>query len=374
MKVKKISHNIYFFIGTTAELIKLAPVIRELELRKINFKIITTGQTKVNFDELSYYIKVKKADIELNNKVNKSSLLFFAIWILKTLIQIPLFKKHFNKTNRINSYFIVHGDTVSSLIGALFAKYYNFKLVHVESGLRSFSFFEPFPEEICRLIVSKLADIHFCPNQWSVDNLSKAGGIKVNTFQNTLIETTMDALKEIKKRKDLLKLPAKKYFVMIVHRQEHVIFGKEESMKTIKYIVKNINDELKCVFITHLTTVNFLKNSNSKLISDKSNKSNKITLAPRLRYLDFINLINNSEFLTSDGGANQEETYYLGIPCLILRNKSERIEGLSENSVLSKMNKLTIKTFMKDYKKYKRDKVNYFKRPSKIIVDYLVSN
>lgn len=371
MKVKEFSKKIYFFIGTTAELIKLAPIIREFETRKVNFKLIASGQTNINFDELFYYIKIKKADIELNSKVNKSSVLFFVTWILKTLMQFPLLKKEFRDVNKTNSYFIVHGDTVSSLIGALFAKYYNFKLVHVESGLRSFSFAEPFPEEICRLIVSKLADIHFCPNQWSVDNLSRVSGDKVNTFQNTLIETTVSALKEIKKSKNLLKLPFQKYFVMIVHRQEHVIYGKDESLKTIKYIVNNIHKGLKCVFITHLTTINFIKSSNSKLFSGNTGK---ISLAPRLKYLDFINLINNSEFLTSDGGANQEETYYLGVPCLILRNRSERIEGLNENGVLSKMSKPIIKSFMKNYGNYKRNRITNFKRPSKIIVDYLVNH
>lgn len=371
VKVKKKSKTIIFFIGTTAELIKLAPVIRELENRKVNFKIITTGQTEVNFDELSYYIKTKKADIELNSKVDKSSIFYFAIWIIKTLMQMPQFKKTLAKIDREKTYFVVHGDTTSSLIGALFAKYYNFKLAHVESGLRSFSFFEPFPEEICRLIVSKLADIHFCPNEWSVNNLSNVGGAKVNTFQNTLVETTLDAISEINKRKDLLKLPAKRYFVMIIHRQEHVIFGREKSVNIIKYIAKNIKDDLKCIFITHATTVNFLKQSSSEL---ELINSGEITFAPRLRYLDFINLISRSEFLISDGGANQEETYYLGIPCLILRNKSERIEGLKENGVLSKMNKKIIKSFMLNYYKYKRNKVNSFKRPSKLIVDFLLGN
>ena len=87
-----------------------------------------------------------------------------------------------------------------------------------------------------------------------------------------------------------------------------------------------------------------------------------------------MKLMENAEFIATDGCTNQEEAYYMGVPLLALRNHTERIEGLGENIVISKSKKTVIKNFLKNYKKYKRKAVNYKTRPSKIIVDFLTSN
>lgn len=371
MSVGKFFKQIYFFIGTTAELIKVSPVINDLEKRKVRFKIITSGQTDVNFEELSFFIKKGHPDISFGEKSQKSSTLLFLVWFIRALTSIPTLKKEFNGLDKNNSYFIVHGDPVSSLVGAIIAKFYNLKLVHIESGLRSFNFLEPFPEEICRLIISRFADIKFCPNEWSMNNLLKERNQKVNTFQNTQIECFMAAAKERSSFEDDLELKDKKYFVLVMHRQEHVVFGKEKTKKLLKYIIRNADRKLLCVFIRHSTTLNFLNSVNFRL---SPGEAKRIKFVSRLRYVDFVNLINKSEFLVTDGGSNQEEAYYMGLPCLLLRNYTERIEGLGENAVLSRNNKKIIRTFLKNYKSYRMKKVRFKVRPSKIIVDYLLKN
>jgi len=273
-------------------------------------------------------------------------------------------KKEFKGKNYKNCYFIVHGDPVSSLIGAIISKIYRLRLVHVESGLRSFNYLEPFPEEITRQIISKLADVHFAPNDWAVKNLSHVGGEKINTFQNTMLEDYVSVPRRARKYKS-------KYFVLIVHRQEHVIFEKEKSKELIEFIIKNVTNKMKCVFVTHATTNKFLEEVNFKI--PPSIKDN-VVFTSRLKYIDFVNLIRNSEFIITDGGSNQEEAYYAGLPCLLLRNYTERIEGLGENVVLSKGNKRTIKSFMASYKNYRKKEIPMVVKPSKIIVDYLVKN
>ena len=146
--------KIYFFIGTTAELIKLSPVIRELEKRKIKFKIITSGQTDVNFAEVKDLIKKTNPDIVLPKKMNKSSVFLFLLWAFKTTFTSPfLLFRELTRGNRSQTFFIVHGDTVTSLIGAVIARIFGLKTVHIESGLRSFNFLEPFPEEITRYLI-----------------------------------------------------------------------------------------------------------------------------------------------------------------------------------------------------------------------------
>lgn len=356
------SKKIYFFIGTTTELIKLAPIMAELEKRKIKYKVITSGQTKVKFEELAFLIKKSKADIMLGEKANKSSIIKFIIWSVLTIFKTPVLRREFKDSNSQNTYFIVHGDPVSSLIGAIVAKLYGLKLVHIESGLRSFNYLEPFPEEICRQIISKLSDYHFAPNSWALNNLKHTGGQKINTFENTMFESYV----KIPKKKRLYK---NKYFVLIVHRQEHVIFDKDKSKELIEFIFKNIPPNMKCVFIRHATTANFLESVGFKI---SPRLKNKIIYSSRMKYVDFVNLIRNSEFLITDGGSNQEEAYYMGLPCLLVRNYTERIEGLGENVVLSKNNKKIIKDFMSDYQKYKRKEIRYKKRPSKIVVERLM--
>lgn len=363
---------IYFFIGTTAELIKLAPVIKELKKRKVNFKIIASNQNVLNFYELKALIGKQAAYYTFKfkpMKLPKNIYLQFAIWAIKAFSNHLLyFRNEFKGLNRKNSLFIVHGDTISALLGAIIAKIYRIPLVHIESGLRSFNFFEPFPEEFCRFIVSKLADIHFCPNLWAVNNLKNNNGIKVNTQQNTLIESLTVMLKTDNKLQHVKLLP-KNFFLLVLHRQEHILFKKNLTKFYLKILTEYANDNLTCVLVIHKLTERFLK-EHSLLSNLQKNKN--IILVPRLPYGEFIHLMKKSEFIATDGGSNQEEAYYIGKPCLILRSVTERIEGLGKNAVLSYGNESIVKNFIKNYKKYQKNPVHFTISPSKIIVDYLL--
>ncbi len=362
--------KIYFFLGTTAELIKVAPVIREFKKRNISFKIISSNQNVLNFDELKPLVGNESADFTL--KVNpfkwpRNIYLRFTIWLVKTMVNyLMYFGAEFK--DKKNTYLVVHGDTVSAVMGAVVAKFYGVKLVHIESGLRSFNFLEPFPEEISRFIISYLSDIHFCPNKWALGNLKYHRGVKINTFYNTVGESVSLTLK-YKKNIKVKRLTKSKYFVFVLHRQEHTMFNKDENEKIFKDIIRFARKNLKCVVIMHKLTEDFLQSQN---LLKKLKRNVNVVLAPRLPYSQFLKLIKNSEFLVTDGGTNQEEAYFLGKPCLILRNRTERIEGLGGNAVLAKGSKEVISNFFNNYHKLKRRPVVLKKLPSKIIVDYLV--
>ena len=355
-------------MGTTAELIKLAPVIRELKKRRIDFKVITSGQTNVLFDNLTEYMGEIIPDIKFREKGKKSSLVLFAWWLMTTFLFAPIsLWKEFKGLNKKNSYFIIHGDTVSSLMGALIAYFYGLRIIHVESGLRSFNFLEPFPEEICRYIIIHLADILFAPTKWAFGNLKKLSGRKINTGQNTLIETCQWALRT-------KKLPAivkkyKRYYILTMHRQEHVIFRRDWTVATIKYVIRNAPKNLNCILVTHHLTRRFF--GNRKPIGQMWKR---VRILKTLPYRDFMKLMENAEFIATDGCTNQEEAYYMGLPLLALRNRTERIEGLDGNVVISKSIKTVIKNFLKNYNNYRRKAADYKIRPSRIIVDFLVNN
>jgi UDP-N-acetylglucosamine 2-epimerase (non-hydrolysing) len=363
--------NVYLYIGTTAELIKLIPIIKEFNTRKLPFIIVASGQNTIKFEEFSSEIGNVNVIHAITPKGEESSVFKFIIWSFRTFFSLLVWmRRGFKGLNKSNCYFIVHGDTVSSLMGALAAYVYGLKLVHVESGLRSFNFLEPFPEEICRSIISRIADIHFCPNEWAVNNLHSFSGEKINTFQNTLIEVFWHAMKK-RPNNELLKnitTHNKKYFVMVSHRQEHIIFNKSGTQQIIQYIIDTMPKNMMCVFVMHDLSADFIKELKSKL---GKKLSQNIVLTKRLPYVEYMHLILKSEFMITDGGSNQEEMYYMGKPCLLLRNYTERIEGLDRNIVLSKNKKEVIKQFIDTYKTYISDPVKPRKMPSSIITDYL---
>ncbi len=366
---------IYFFIGTTAELIKLAPVIKEFRKRKQHFKVITSGQNVVKFSELTKYtgaVSVYYTFRQRPLKIRLPLLVGFLIWCIKALYNYYLFFRHeLKNAGKDNTYFIVHGDTASSLLGAFVAKLFDVTLVHIESGLRSFNFFEPFPEEICRYIVSRLADIHFCPNAWSVRNLKSVKGEKINTGQNTLIETFWYAMKSrsnstFVKRIQRLK---QKYCVVVTHRQEHVLFNKAKTEEMVTYVLTNTPCSMVCVFVVHDLSAPFI---DALRVRMRKELFDRVIFTKIMPYVDYMHLLKDAEFMVTDGGSNQEEMYYMGKPCLLIRKNTERIEGLYRNVMLSKNKKGASKSFLINYRKYIRSAVLVPRAPSMIICDYLL--
>lgn len=367
--------HIYFFIGTSAELIKLAPIIYELKKRKMQFRIITSGQNKVHFSELFPFIGKIEPYIAFDEKKDKSSAFLFIIWSIKTLVK-SLFslRKEFSGLNKDNSYFIVHGDTISALMGAIIAKFCNLKLAHVESGLYSFNFFEPFPEEFCRRIIDHLSDVLFLSNKWAEKNVEDLRGQKISHKENTLIESyfwsnKLNPLTDTNKNIERFK----KYYILIMHRQEHTIFRKNWSKEILQLVILNAPGNLNCILLQHPLTLEIINSIKPTL---NSKKTAHILETPRIPYPDFMKLMKNAEFIATDGCINQLEAYYMGLPCLALRDRTEQPEGVNKNVIICKGDQKIMKHFLKNYKQFKTKPVSLEDnaRPSKMIVDYLLSN
>ncbi len=369
-----LKRRVFIFIGTTAELIKLAPLIQELNKRKVKFIVIASRQNDIRFDEFLPLIGTLDIIYAVTPKSADPSIIQFAWWGIRTFFSLLIgLKSLFKGLNKSNSYFIVHGDTVSSLMGSLVAKIYGLTLVHIESGLRSFHFFEPFPEELCRYFISLMADIHFCPNQWCVSNLKDVRGQKVNTKQNTLIEAFWTAIQTDSNNPIVedIQRKSKPYYVLVVHRQEHIFFAIKKMQKILSYIFSLIHKNITCVFLMHDQSSRFITALDLIIPSETKEKMIKIG---RLPYGDFMKLLQGSEFVITDGGSNQEELYYMGKPCLLLRKYTERIEGLNENVLLSENNRSKITRFINSYYTYNRPSIKNYIKPSGIIVDYLFNH
>jgi UDP-N-acetylglucosamine 2-epimerase (non-hydrolysing) len=254
-------------------------------------------------------------------------------------------------------------------MGALLGHKYKMKIAHVEVGLRSFDFFNPFPEEIDRVITSRYARLHFAPSQSALDNLRKIKGEKFNTQYNTILDS-MRYSKTINAKSTVFsELKDEKYFVFVMHRQENLA-QKNLCNLVIKQII-DISKSIKCVMILHELTEIKMK---EYMLLDIIKKNDTIIITPRMEYFEFIKLLNKSEFVITDGGSNQEELYYMGKPCLIIRKKTERNDGIGENVIMYNEDIGAIKEFSLNYDRYKTRGVDNSISPSDMIAKILQEN
>ncbi len=357
---------IHVVIGTKAQLIKMAPIMSELNRRGIRFRYLSTGQHKDTIDDLLENFDLRPAESQLyegDDIVSVKSILF---WFLR-LFFLTLFKrkKVFGGEVTKNDVVLVHGDTLSTLVGAIMGRVAGLKVGHVESGLRSFRLFHPFPEEITRLLVFRLSHYFFCPDDVSVSNLKKVKGIKINTGGNTLYDALVLAVGA--KKKETVSQGVGDYAVVTLHRYEN--FSSASSVARIVNLLEMAAYQIKLTFVMHKPTVQALKKY--KLYARLVNNKN-ITMIPRMDYFSFISIVEKAEFLISDGGSNQEECFYLGKPVLLLRDASERQEGIGENCVISHYDPVIVKDFLASYKSLTRAKHILYRSPSSKIVDVCV--
>lgn len=367
---------IAIILGTKAELIKCMPVMLELQKQKKAYWFIHTGQHPLG--EACKRFGIKKPDFVLSaepklstkfwSKVNKSSVFWFLSMIFKIRKIVGKLKP---------KYVIYHGDTMSSAAAAIgSSKLLNlnktWKNVHLEAGLRSGKLMEPFPEEISRIICDKFSDILLAVSARTEKNLEKYKKRKqVINVGNTIIDSALFSYEKAKKTKENKNNPEKNSYALInVHRHENL--NDEKRLRKIVDIIKNIR--VQAIWPIHDNTKFFLeKYSLLKELEEMKN----LKLTPLTDYLDFIYSLANSKYLLTDGGSIQEESLVFKKPCIILREKTERQEGLQTG--INFLTKLDVEKTQEIINKIEKDLLNVqdFKNPygekgvSKKIVEIL---
>jgi len=232
--------------------------------------------------------------------------------------------------------------------------------------LRSFNFLKPFPEELIRVISAKvgLIDIFFCQDEQAINNVSRYNKTAHSTKHNTILDSIRIATKSNLKRGKNNSL--KTFAIASIHRFE-TITKKENLTKVIKELQK-VTKMIKLLFILHPPTrISLKKYGLYKNLEEDPN----CELLQRQDFFHFNNLLKSAEFVITDGGSNQEECFYMGIPCLLLRSETERIEGLGHNVVISNFDSVIIDNFVRNYRLYRREPISKKTSPSKIIIDHL---
>ncbi len=347
-------------IGTKGQLIKTAGIMREFQRRGMDYLYVQTDQHPSLNRILEEKLQIKHPDINLSGrKKDLESPLEMLGFLAKITINAFRHRKEIKKERIL----ITQGDTISTLFAALIGKLFGMKVAHVEAGLRSFDIFHPFPEELVRRITTWLADYLFPPSDWAEGNLKHYKGKKliVNTKQNTVYDVLFEFVPPREGDVD------SDYAVAAIHRQE-TIYNRGLFEKAVS-VIERASTMKKIKYIVHKTSERQLKKFG---FYERLKQNPNIEMMGYLDYISFMQLVRGAAFVITDGGGLQEETYYLNVPCLIMRYKTERMVGLGETALLSKFEDEKIEEFFRNYRSFRRRKPFPRHYPSRIIVDTLL--
>jgi UDP-N-acetylglucosamine 2-epimerase (non-hydrolysing) len=326
---------IYVIIGTKAQLVKMAPVMLSLDDHGLEYQFVLTGQHAETMDDLVSDFALREPEWCFVKPIEADTHLRLLSWLVKAFIGGYRGLKRSDGKDLV----LVHGDTLSTLVGAILGRLRGMQVVHIEAGLRSFSYFNPFPEEIVRVLVTRISQYFVCQDDVAVGNL-KHLGVSDNRIFNAKANSLMDALNYVKEKSvdmTTFKIP---YCVVSLHRSENL--GSQKRFRFLMQLIVNISMHTHVIFVLHPVTKKKLQATGWR---EEFESNPEISLLERMAYSKFMALLANASFLVTDGGSNQEEAYYLGLPCLIMREATERVEGLGSNAVLSKYNEEIIQQF-----------------------------
>jgi UDP-N-acetylglucosamine 2-epimerase len=311
--------KILCIFGTRPETIKMAPVVKTLS-RAFDLKVCVTAQHRHMLDQVLDTFGIKP-DHDLNIMEQGQTLYHITCACIERLSPV------LGKENP--DLVLVHGDTTTTFAGALAAYYRKIPVGHVEAGLRSYDKFNPYPEEINRVLTDRLCELMFAPTDGARKNLLREGEPpgKIFVTGNTVIDALQMALKVKHKTADpalktaLKKASGKRIILVTAHRREN--FGRP--LRDICSALRAVADQNKDVAVFYPVHLN----PNVRAVAGKilSNHPRIFLLEP-LEYMDFINLMKMSYIVVTDSGGLQEEAPALGKPVLVLRKVTERPEAV----------------------------------------------
>ena len=306
--------------GTRPEAIKMAPLVKELDSRKeIKSMVCVTAQHREMLDQVLNIFKIKP-DYDLNIMKQGQSLSEITSRVLLGLEEV--IKKE--EPNII----LVHGDTTTTFAGALAAFYNKVDIGHVEAGLRTYDKYSPFPEEANRIMVDRITDMYFAPTEVSKNNLLKENidESKIYVTGNTAIDAMKYTISNNYKNSLFDWVGDSKLILLTAHRRENLGEPMYNIFKAVKRLV-NDNKDIKVIYPIHLNPLV------RKIANEVFEDNERIKLIEPLEVVDFHNFINKSYLILTDSGGIQEEAPSLGKPVLVLRDTTERPEGITTGTL-----------------------------------------
>ena len=334
--------------GTRPEAVKMAPLVKELEKHpEIESIVCVTAQHREMLDQVLELFDIKP-DYDLDIMKQRQSLTGITNRVLEGLDKVLDEAKP--------DIVLVHGDTTTSFVAALAAFYKQIKVGHVEAGLRTYNKYEPFPEEMNRKLTGSLADIHFAPTPLAKENLLKenvdediifvTGNTVIDAIKHTVEEEYKFTVEEL----NHIDYANKRVITMTAHRRENLGKPLENICEAVKEIVLE-NPDVEVVYAVHKNPA--VRDVAFGILGDLD----RVHLVEPLDLKDMHNLMKRSYLVMTDSGGLQEEVPSLGKPVLVLRNVTERPEGIEAGTLkLAGIEKETIhglaKELLNDKKAY----------------------
>ncbi len=363
---------IHVFIGTQAEYIKLAPLLWRMESARLPYRLIDSGQHADRSASFRQELGLRTPDHSMGGRRSVDSVLA-ALWWAAGL------SRKLARTRRLKQTVfgghpgicVVHGDTPTTLLGALMAKRAGLALAHVEAGLRTHRWLHPFPEEIIRVAVDRLADLLFAPDAAAAEDLRRRGvkGRIITGSSNTISDALRAALEpgpaDTPAAPDTSGDVGSPYPVVVtMHRVEN-LHRRRRRQALVRTIVR-LARTAPVSWYVHEPTRRALSSADQADL-----EASGAQLVPMAGYAEFVRALAQAPFAITDGGSIQEECALLGVPVLLWRDRTDRVDGLGENVVLSRYDPATTAAFLADPERFRRAPKLPQSSPSQEILEVL---
>ncbi|MBC7254363.1 MAG: UDP-N-acetylglucosamine 2-epimerase [Actinobacteria bacterium] len=361
-------------IGTKGQYVKMAPVLLEMDRRGIPYVLVHANQHPLITREISDTFGLRPPDMELwglRKDIAKSTealswlagnLLLALRGTLKDGSEIRRIKDLLAKDALV----VIHGDAPPALLSLILAKRFHLRIAHVESGERTHNLLSPFPEEIIRRLVDRYSDLLFAGSQNALENLKRerVQGRIIDIGMNTVLDAVRFVLKN---RKHDVPFVPHEYVLVSLHR-----FELTNSRSRLSFILELLESRLateKLVMTMHESTRWGLQRAG---LLDRLTGLPHMNILPLLPYHEFIHLMAQAKFLVTDGGGPQQESYLLGVPCIVIRESVEQ-EGFP-NVCVSGFDPSRVREFLLRLDDYRLPEgIGRFDHvhPSRTVVDHI---
>ena len=352
------------FLGTKAQYIKTAPVLRELDRRDLPYRLIDSGQHAALLTDLRVELGIRAPDVRFGGDTDIDSIPQAALWASRIawrgIRPAPLRRDVFGPDAELC---VVHGDTPSTLLSTVLARRIGLRVVHLEAGLRSRSILHPFPEELIRLAVMRMSEILYAPNDAAVANLRamRVRGEVVAVPGNTSVDALRSSFTDVPE-------PGSGPAIVTMHRVENL--HRRHEVAGFVSLVLRIAADHPVRFVVHGPTAAVIERSGHLPALQAAG----VEIVPLIPHGDFTRQLAAAPLVVTDGGSVQEECALLGVPTLLWRHRTERADGLGENVVLLAGDAAAGEPMLQDLDAFRRPPSwRDGPSPAEVIVDHLVS-
>ena len=338
--------KIMLVFGTRPEAIKMCPLVKELKSRKNMQTIVcVTGQHRQMLDQVLETFEIVP-DYDLAIMKNSQTLFDVTISILKRIKPVLELEKP--------GVVLVHGDTTTTFATAIAAFYLQIPVGHVEAGLRTYNIYSPYPEEFNRQATSIISKFNFAPTELSKNNLLKEGkdAESIYVTGNTAIDALKTTIRSDYTHEQLDWVGDSRLIMLTAHRRENLGEPLHHMFRAIRRIVDEFED-IKVIYPIHMNPV--VRQTAKEILGD----DDRIRLIEPLEVIDFHNFLSRSYLILTDSGGIQEEAPSLGKPVLVMRDTTERPEGIAAGTL--KLVGTNEETIYNEFKRLLTDKDEYEK-------------